>query len=244
MKKLSCLFLAFTLVFTLCACGKDNASDTENSAEADGSQVIEKSFNGYKTGGYYTLGVYEQDNDTSNGAEEIEWLILDIQGSKALVVSRYVLDSRRYNSKCCEMTWEDCTLRQWLNDDFLNSAFTADEQQRIQTTTVVAEDNKNYETDAGNDTQDKIFLLSYSEAWDYFDSNAPCRATDYAVAEGCYISTSADDDYGNCYWWLRTPGQYQDFAALVDYSGYIDNSGLSVNYDKRGVRPAMWIELG
>lgn len=241
MKKIICLFLACTLVFSLCACGKDGESD----ANADGNSETVMSC---KVGDCITFGTYEQDNDTSNGGEEIEWIVLDVQDGKALLISKYALDCKPYNTEFVEITWEDCSLRQWLNNDFMNSAFSEDELNKIQTTTVIAEDNEETRTEAGNDTQDKIFLLSISEVEKYFDSNETrkCGATDYAANEGSvvYGADSSEDYYGNCTWWLRSPGGGQSYVTIVDGGGYIYFYDNYVNYDNRSVRPAMWIELG
>ena len=149
------------------------------------------------------FGAYEQDNDESNGAEAIEWLVLDKEGDKLLVISKYALDCQPYNTDYTDVTWESCTLRTWLNDDFLNEAFSADEQSYIVQTTVTADENPKYDTDPGNDTKDRIFLLSIDEAEKYFSwgSRRRCEPTDYAVSNGAYES-----DSGNCWWWLRSPG--------------------------------------
>ena len=114
----------------------------------------------------------------------------------------------------------------------------------------MAEDSQRYGTDAGNDTQDKIFLLSFSEAEKYFDSDEAreCKATEYAIDEGCWVNDYADY-YGNCDgWWLRSPGAGQFIAACVECDGCLsegsmDGVGDHVGYDAYGVRPAMWIEL-
>ena len=66
------------------------------------------------------------------------------------------------------MTWEDCALRAWLNDDFLNAAFTEAEQEHIAVTNVVNEDNPIFGTPGGNDTSDKIWLLSLGDIEKYF----------------------------------------------------------------------------
>lgn len=241
MEKVVCLLLTLSLVLALCACGKDNISDKDGK----NTQMV----NGYKEGDYITFGSYEQDNNPSNGTEEIKWLILDIEDDKALVISKYALDAQPYHADGGDITWRKCTLRRWLNDDFLNSAFSADEQQKIQITMVVAKDNEECGTDAGDDTQDKIFLLSTSEAENYFDSDEAreCKATQYAIDKGCWINDYSDY-YGNCDWWLRSPGMGQFVAASVETDGSlsdgsIDGIGGHVGNDYYAVRPAMWIEM-
>ncbi len=107
--------------------------------------------------------------------------------------------------------------------------------------TVPADKNPSYDTDPGNATQDKVFLLSFTEANKYFSfgSERECKPTTYAVARGAYFNSSN----GNCWWWLRSPGDYQDSAAVVDICGGIGVYGGNVDLDYYVVRPAMWINL-
>ena len=198
-----------------------------------------------RVGATITFGAYEQDNDTSNGKEEIEWLVLAKENSRLLVISQYVLDSQGYhNMSWTDVTWESCTLRRWLNEDFFNAAFSDEEQAMIPTVTVSADKNPDYSTNPGNATEDKVFLLGFTEANRYFksDKERMCVPTAYAEASGAYTSRDyKKDGAATCNWWLRSPGPYQDFAALVVSRGVIGIGGAG--YDLVGVRPAMWISL-
>ena len=191
-------------------------------------------------GDVYKFGSYEQDNNKSNGQEDIEWLVLEKDGTKIRVVSKYALDCRPYNTSYTDVTWETCTLRKWLNNDFLGSAFSANEKAMIPTVTVSADKNPDYNTNPGNAMQDQVFLLSITEANKYFssDSARQCKPTDYAVANGAWES-----DSGNCWWWLRSPGFSQDLAASVYFVGNVDEFGIYVDDDDYAVRPALWIDL-
>ena len=188
-----------------------------------------------------SVGTYEQDNDFSNGEEEIEWIILEIEGNKALVVSKYCLESKPYNDDQVEITWELCDLRSWLNEVFFPAAFTEEEKEWIETTNVIAEDNAYYGTYAGNETEDKIFLLSLYDVEYYFADNEDrgCFPTEYAVEQGIY----RDWGNGTCFWWLRTPGSSNRTAAVVDCKLPIMDHGFLVTNEQGGVRPAMWINL-
>ena len=191
-------------------------------------------------GDYITFGSYEQDNDTTNGKELIEWLVLGKRNNCMLVISRYALDAKPYNINREEVTWETCTLRTWLNNDFINTAFSSTEQALIPTVTVSPGDNYSYSyrTDPGKETQDKVFLLSINEVGRYFDERVSrrCKATAYAVAQG------ADADSGGlAWWWLRSPGENQCNAAFVANMTY--DVGIDVNFGICTVRPAMWIDL-
>ncbi len=198
-------------------------------------------------GDYITFGTYEQDNNTTNGNENIEWLVLDRKDGKALVISKYALDCQQYNTSYTSVTWETCTLRNWLNDDFINTAFSDAEQSCIPTVTVSADRNPEYDTNPGSATKDKVFLLSITEVNKYFgsDSARECEATAYAEAQGA--------DNGNCWWWLRSPGRDRNLAAGVNRGGDVGEYGSFVGYHRtedgyifygsNAVRPALWIDL-
>ncbi len=121
-----------------------------------------------KVGDVVKLGVYEQDNDTSNGMEPIEWEVLDIDSGKALLVSRYALEALPYNNEFAAVTWEECTLRKWLNDTFYNTAFNDTEKAKIMEKIIENPDNVVYKTEGGKDTTDRLFCLSSYEVLRYY----------------------------------------------------------------------------
>ena len=197
-----------------------------------------------EVGSYVSFGSYEQDNDTTNGKEDIEWLVLAKEDNKILVISKYALDCQQYNTSFTSVTWETCSLRKWLNGTFINNAFSSGEQSMIQTTTVTADKNPSYSTSPGNNTTDKVFLLSITEVNQYFSSDSArqcqgCQGTAYCYAQGTYKGSN-----GNCWWWLRSPGYDSLDAAGVDDDGSVDFSGFDVDYVDDAVRPALWINLG
>ncbi len=194
-----------------------------------------------EVGDVITFGTYEQDNDTTNGKEDIEWIVLEKEGDKALIISKYALDCKPYNTSNIGVTWGTCSLRRWLNETFFNAAFSSKEQNRIITSTVTADSNPSYSTSPGNNTSDKVFLLSITEVNKYFSSNdaRSCGATAYAKAQGANTNTSN----GNCWWWLRSPGRNSRSAASVSNDGSVDNYGY-FSHDDGAVRPALWINLG
>ncbi len=157
----------------------------ETEVTTDPSEDILANLQG-ETGDYVTFGSYEQDNDIDNGPEPIEWLVLDKKDDGSLfLISKYALDVRAFDSRQMAVTtWENCEVRQWLNNDFLECAFSDEEQQFIMTTKVVAHRNAKYDGDAGNDTEDKVFLLSTQEAEQYFelDDNDEAREKGYSAA--------------------------------------------------------------
>lgn len=208
----------------------------------------------FTVGNYVTFGTYPQ-TKAGKDATPIEWLVLARDGDKALLISRYGLDAQPYNKDHTSVTWETCTLRTWLNGTFYNKAFSSAEQAAILTTNVDNSKNQCYSgwsTSSGNNTQDKVFLLSYAEANKYFgvtydnSSNTKSRVapTAYAIAQGAWTSSSnktTDSTYAG-WWWLRSPGTYQDYAAIVYFVGSLDFN--YVDSDSGSVRPALWVNIG
>lgn len=207
----------------------------------------------FTVGNYVTFGEYPQ---TAAGEDmtPIEWLILARYGNKALLISRYGLDAQPCNTDFTNVTWETCTLRTWLNGTFYNKAFSSAEQSAILTTNV---NNSKYQcysgwsTNGGNNTQDKVFLLSYAEANKYFgvtydnSSNTKSRVapTAYAIAQGGWTSPSKKTADGTAagWWLLRSPGSYQRYAAYVSSDGSLRDH--NVDYGSASVRPALWVNV-
>ena len=204
-------------------------------------------------GSYVTFGAYEQDNNNSNGKEDVEWLVLAKEGNKVLVISKYALDCQQYNTSDTNVTWETCSLRKWLNGTFINNAFSAEEQAMIPTVTVSDDKEPDYSTDPGNATQDKVFLLSIAEAYQYFtsDETRKCAPTDYAIAQGAlgeYIGDSYKAGGRAAWWWWLLVHVNYNHTAGVNSSGDVRwggvyGGGLNVDSDVVAVRPALWINL-
>ena len=193
-------------------------------------------------GNVVIFGAYEQDNNTSNGKESIEWRVLANEGNRSLLISCYALDCQQYNTTYDPVTWEISSIRSWLDKEFISKAFSADEENSILSVSIDNSNNqgnRNWNTNGGNTTKDRLFLLSYSDAEKYFasDSDRQCKPTAYAKAQG--LLTNRD---GNCVWWLRSPGIGQKSAADVLSNGALEGSDF-VNYESNSVRPAFWIDL-
>ena len=225
---------------------KDSEEQLENCYIGKLGEEQWNKINNIKIGDSYTFGTYEQDNNISNGKEAIEWTVLDKDGLSLLLVSKQALDCKRYNTSYTDVTWENCSLHKWMNNSFLNEAFSEEEKALIQSTTVSAYNNPSYNTDPGNDTTDKVFLLSINEA-KYFNSDEArkCAPTAYAKAQGALTSDTNKTTSGaaTCWWWLRSPGLNQNRAAYVDYDGSVYYFGYGVDYDDVSVRPALWISF-
>lgn len=224
----------------------DGYKDSRQKANALCNQHKSAILKNANVGDYIFFGSYEQDNNVSNGKENIVWLVLDKKDNNILVVSKYALDCCPYYPSFNEkVTWSSCTLRRWLNNDFVINAFSISEQNIIVETTVPADKNPEHNTNPGYDTQDNVFLLSIPEAERYFitEDARMCSPTNYAIAQGAYTYT-ADSTNGrvSCNWWLRTPGYEQWKVTRVSTNGsfYYYDSCFS---EDLAVRPALWINI-
>ncbi|GIO57660.1 DUF6273 domain-containing protein [Paenibacillus cineris] len=213
-----------------------------------------------KPGEIITFGTYPQSADGQKLA--IQWRVLHHSGSELFVLSEYILDCRRYHGKnadlkwreCMEMTWQDCDLREWLNDEFYNAAFSDAEKQFIKTTPC---------TDNGEgcpDTEDKVFLLSAAELENLSGVHGKdvrrAVGTDFAKTkkpDGCRLyvyDKSNKDNYilkegeeaGCSWWWLRTQGNKPSRAYFVGTGCSIRSYGNN-SISGYGVRPAIKINL-
>ena len=217
--------------------------------------------------GYVVFGHYEQDGDTANGKEPIEWVILEENETGKLLVSRYVLDCVPYNKEYADVTWETSTLRAWLNGEFVGEAFSEEEKAAIPTVHI---GNFGIDTNSGNDTDDQVFCLSLDELvkyykltydpYAYFGYNRDLitKGTAYAKARGVWIytTTGEEEDFyeyaPNGYmeacagmegaaWWLRTMGWEQTACAVLPYGYAGANYEFGVSTGGYGVRPALWV---
>ena len=212
---------------------EETASKTESSSQ-------EKDKNPeYKVGETIEFGNYPQDKD---GTEKpIEWIVMKKEGNQVLLLSKYVLDAKPYNEELEEVTWETSDIRQWLNNEFYTTAFNKAEKAKIQTSLIKNEDNSEYGTSGENDTEDKVFLLSKKEAKTLFSNNEEkiAKATEYAEKSGVYVNEEKVAG-----WWLRSPGDNSDSAAVVYSYGWGYRYGYDVYYSYGGgVRPALHLNL-
>lgn len=213
-------------------------TDSELSQNVNNQEITESSIEINNVGDVVKFGKYEQDNNTSNGKEEIEWICLKKENDKALLISKYCLDGQPYNNDFIEINWESSSLRNWLNSTFYEEAFSDDEQSIIVTTEFLnsGEDN----------TVDKVSLLSVDEVNEYFYSTDEriANLTDYAVVEIERNATSRFSDGWSEGWWLRSMGEkFQDCAMHVGENGYVF-SRVGANVDvSQGVRPIIWVNL-
>ena len=187
------------------------------------------------------FGTYEQDGNTGNGKEAIEWEVLAVEKDRVMLISRYCLDAIPYNTEATSVVWSGSSIRTWLNSTFYYEAFSQKEQNGLVSTYLENEANEKYGTNGGEATTDRIYLLSHEEAKAIF-TTAELRqatATKYAQSKGVIVS-SLKNYKGNCDWWLRTPGDSY-MAMTVGVTGAFALRGNSVQLKTAGVRPVIWV---
>ena len=178
------------------------------------------------------------------GGEEIEWLVLASTGEEAFLLSKYALACRPYHESAEPVTWASSSLRAWLNGAFFSEAFTAQEQEKILSTTVENRDHPDQHTPGGEDTEDRVFVLSLAAVANYFPERASriCFPTQHAIDGGAHVAT-VEGAEGACWWWLRSPGRDKDRATCVRSAGDLDENGRPAVMRAIAVRPVLWLDL-
>lgn len=223
-----------------------NFRDAATQAELLTEQDVLLPFRAAEKGDAVAFGRYEQDNNPGNGPEPMDWIVLDKVDGKLLLLSSACLAGKAYNAESfAPVTWETCSLRAWLGGEFFDSAFSEHEREKVAAVVNHNEDHSTVGTPGGKDTEDRVFLLSESDAVIYLnndysqDTIGRAMASDYAVANGLQT-----DEDGLCSWWLRSPGMYEYIAQFVDQQGKPYPNGGSTDIDYLfGVRPAIWVDL-
>ena len=168
---------------------------------------------------YVEFGHYEQDGDTDNGPESIEWIVLDADGENLLLVSRYLLDKRSYYEGKFQTSWKNSAIRTWLNGAFLDMAFDYAERYQIQGTEVEW------------NSKDKVFLLSQAQVNKYFANDAE---------RSCTTAESKGKKAEPVWWYLRGRGASAGKIMGVNPNGSIDKTGKNA-VDAYAIRPAIWV---
>ncbi len=189
--------------------------------------------------------------------EPIKWRIVDISGKKALLLAEILLDNSKYDFDDCN--WENSDIRNLLNNNFYNKAFNDSQQGIIETSLVDNSIGTGFYTNTTrfpyieqNDTNDKVFLLSFSDTTNSsygFASNSTTNdklrrayTSDYSRSKGIWVRTESSD-LGNGFWWLRSPGAESSKVSSLYVSGIINDTGENVGYSYYGIRPAIIINL-
>ena len=184
------------------------------------------------------------------------------------------MDDQRYNEKWATITWEKSSMRSWINGykasenqseidysnkNFIDTAFSTAQKNAIKTTKVENRNNIHYGSagQGGNDTSDKIFLLSERKVYntddakkygfvldgEVYDEARRCKCSTYAYAMGTWRNIEDSEYNGNALWFLRSPGGscYGDVTAVYDF-GRVNSGGTSI-FSDHSVRPAIRLDL-
>jgi len=175
--------------------------------------------------------------DTFGG---LKWRVLAVENEKALIITDEIVELRPYNEDTSMLIiWEECDLREYLNGEFYNKYFSDAEKELIIETVLINGDSHIFKNKGGNNTMDKVFVLSIDEVDKYFKNTSErlAKFNNYYVVNdrGGFLGRE---------WWLRTPGDrpYEFYVAYIDKDGYIDESGTGCS-KSLGIRPALWLKL-
>jgi len=168
------------------------------------------------------FGNYEQDNNTSNGKEPVEWLVLEKKNGYAYLISKYALVASAFNSTSNTVAWSDSSLRTYMNSSFLDAVFNSKEKEALA------------------DIDEKVSILNKNEIVSYFTTNVDrqCKATPYAKKRGAYV-----DKDGYCWWWLGSVGEKPFLSCYVTTDGEIDTVGKNILLSEGAVRPVIILNL-
>ena len=194
-------------------------------------------FEDISAGAHIFFGCYEQNGNEADGPEEIEWRVLTVEEGRILVISEYGLDCMPLHDQYAKVTWEECSLRKWLNGDFCETAFPGGEKDLI---LAIRNTTENHYAGGrgGSDTVDRVFLLSEAQAREYFDDDDArlLFPTRYAFDRGAEINAET----GACRSWLRSPGPVNERFRCINDIGevygafFVHSAGIAV-------RPAIWL---
>lgn len=189
---------------------------------------------------------------------EYNWRILDIQNDTALIITDEIIDQRSYHNVYKEITWAECSLRSYLNGEFYDK-FSPEEKSRIIQVLNKNLDNQWHGAKGGEDTEDRIFLLSIEEVCTYF-GDSRSKLYNRGKNQRYWLERKDENNSkriaklhgtnGVWWWWLRSPGRYNVRAAYIHGDGNIGMQGNNVlkgnAIDGRctgGVRPVLWLKL-
>ena len=200
-----------------------------------------------RVGTLVSFGRYEQDNDLENGSEDILWLVMEEDEDRLVLMSLYCLDAMPYSIDGSDAGWETSSVRAFLNNEFYQNAFSADEQQKILDTLVVTPEHPVYHNFCSADTVDKVYLMDHYEVMKYFDISDPVetvypqtavQATAYAMTKDVWLE---DPNSIRCWMWLRSNGSSSSNAGEVGSFGYLSFNGGWVG-QIRALRPMIQIQ--
>ena len=248
MFKITLVLLALILCLSAIGCGGDPV-ETEGSVSDDETEAVNEKprFEGeaLSVGDTVTMGAYFDESDDEMVA--LKWNVIKVEKDRALVITEKAIDQLPFEKTAYKagtvINWESSSLREYLNGEFYDIAFTSKEKAKIlngdaeDAIAIVTKSNIRTDLGACEDTYDKVFLLSADEAESIFADNKArqSKTTVYTIDSGARV------EGGNVAWWLRTMGETYDRAAVVSHDGSVNYTGYNVNFGSAAVRPCMWI---
>ena len=247
-------------------------SNTEEPEPATTEALETVTLKDAEIGDIVQMGTYEQDGDAET-EDPICWDVLDKDGNAVLLISHDVIAYQRFSDNLKCVIWEDSQIRSWLNQEFYAEAFDEEEQASIRETTLENPSTVGFAAhvdpsgdvqvrESRPDTKDKIFLLSWKEAEQYYGNRLtdasvlgrrPSRAvlqkrkaifTDLIIEElpAMYpYSRHLPDGTERLPWMLRSTGMKDYTIFVIGYEGKWDQD-YPDSYN--GVRPVMWVNVG
>lgn len=200
---------------------------------------------------------------SKGNVEAILWRVIAVEKERILLLSEFLLDAKNFHKENVEVCWASCDLRKWLNKEFYDQAFKAEEKALILTSQIGMRRNLLYGTDCGAEIEAAVFLLSVEELYLYFTENPEsayyqknpfqkvgpesfmlAKYTQYARERTSYMNSK---EPSSGWWWLRTSGENKKKAAAVTSTPEVNMKGNLVKFPldgpkpAGGVRPAIWI---
>jgi len=182
-----------------------------------------------------------------------DWRVLDIQDGIALLLSEQSIEKRAFHHSFVPISWAKCDLHDFLNginkyqDNGFYDTFTSQEKACIAEINIKTKNNPWYDVKGGNNTIDKIFLLSIDEVLRYFGDSGRLknRVSDFGyISDDFNVKRKTTDATGTYLkWWLRSSGNSPAKATYVSEDGALNIDGEPVVYESGGVRPALWMSI-
>lgn len=234
MKKILSIFLVIIICGSLASCSKTSVEDEEK--EKFDSLIV----NAF-VGDIIEFGKYEQDANEENGKEKIQWTVIDSSNNRVLVVSSKLLEYKKFYEGDVGY-WNESSIREWLNSEFLNNSFSAEEQKYIPSVNIVTSVYSN--PIERFSTEDRVFLMSTDEIEKYFPSRADRLAIPTDFAKEKYDEAKT---YDYVRWWTRNHDDvYGGFSHITVNTNKWKSEGTfeEWNYQRFAyIRPAMWIKI-
>lgn len=195
----------------------------------------------HRTGDTVLFGHYP--SDIHGAMKPVVWQVIAAEGEKVLLITKYGIDTIQYDDNRIpgenHATWEQCSLRKYMNSKMYDEMFSKEEQRLVMKTHLSNPDNEVFGTSGGNDTEDLLFLLNIDEVKKYFpeDNDRIVKITSYVKKKNIHLNDDEDA------WWLRSTGADPRNAAYVDDEGAIYEAGFLSDYALNAVRPACWVDI-